>query len=155
MILTRYCYGDEATLGRLTLGDVDGNGTVLHTIERPWVPGMPGGMPFVSCLPDGDYQLLPHVRPNGDYVLALRNPDLSVWYSTRNVPAEGGRSLILLHAANYASQVQGCIAPGMGRTVIDNRAMVTHSRKAMAKIMDYYEAHEPDEIRIVPTTGTS
>ena len=150
MILTRYCYGDEATLGRLEF-----DGQVLHTLERPWLPGLPGGMPFLSCIPDGEYQLLPHVRPNGDYVLALRNPDLSVWHSTANVPESGGRSLILLHAANYASEIQGCIAPGMGKTILGNRPMVTHSRKAMKALMAYYEEKQPESIVIRPTQGTS
>ena len=148
MILTRYCYGETATLGRLQF-----DGQVLHTIERPWKPGLPGGMPFVSCVPDGDYQLLDHVRPNGDHVLALRNPVLGVWYSTANLPPAGGRSLILIHAANYAEQVQGCIAPGLGSTVVDNRLMVTHSRRAMAQLMAHAQASGVDTITIQPTEG--
>ena len=148
MRLERYCYGPEWTLGRLYVGE-----HVLHTLERPWRPGSPGGMPFVSCVPDGAYQLLPHVRPNGDFVLALRNPDLGVWYSTANVPDTGGRTLILLHAANRVDEVQGCVAPGLSAIIHENRPMVTSSRAAMKIIMDHYEQHEPDEIVIEPCLG--
>ena len=149
MRLERYCYAPRWTLGKLHVGN-----DVLHTLERPWVAGSPGGMPFVSCIPDGTYQILPHVRPNGDYVLALRNPNLGVWYSTTNVPDSGGRYLILLHSANYVEQVQGCIAPGIDSIIHENRVMVTSSRRAMKVIMDYYEEHEPDELAIEPCVGT-
>ena len=149
MRLERYCYGDGCTQGRLRLA----SGAVLHTLERPWVAGMPGGMPFVSCVPDGRYSLVEHGRPNGDRVPALRNPDLGVYYSKTSVPPEGGRTLILIHAANWVDQLHGCIAPGIGSTVSDNRMMVTNSRAAMVKVMESFDNGD-DELVIVPSLGT-
>lgn len=149
MILERYCYSSDWTCGRLTFGDV-----VLYTLERPWRPGLPGGMPFVSCIPDGSYSLLRHARPNGDRVLALRNPGCGVWYSKANVPDSGGRYLILLHAANRVDEVQGCIAPGLNIIINDNRPMVTSSRAAMRKIMDHFERGENINLIIRPALGT-
>lgn len=148
--LERYAYAPTYTAGRLCLGDE----ASLDTLERPWKPGLPGGMPFESCVPDGEYRLLRHARPNGDVVLALRNPNLGVYYSKASIPAEGGRYLILIHAANYVEQVQGCIAPGCGQTITDNRMMVTSSRRAMAQLMDYYERTGASTLVIKPCLGS-
>ena len=149
MKLERYCYADDCTKGKLRLGN-----EVLHTLERPWVAGKRGGMPFVSCIPDGEYQILPHVRPNGDRVLALRNPEHGVYYEQSDVPDTGGRYLILLHAANYVEQVQGCIAPGLSAIIHENRPMVTSSRTSMRKIMEWYDDEKPETLVIKPKMGT-
>lgn len=148
MILVRHCYSDEHTLGRLYAG-----AHVFCTLERPWRPGAPGGLPFVSCVPDGTYNILPHVRPNGDRVFALRNPDCGVWYTKTNVPDSGGRFLILAHAANYVHEIQGCIAVGMGSAVVDGRTMVTNSRAAMRELMAVVDYQAGLTIR--PTKGTA
>ena len=73
--LQRFCYSDSETEGLLWLPDDD---DPIHTLERPWRPDAPGGMPFESCVPDGTYRLLPHTRPSGAEVLALRNADCHV-----------------------------------------------------------------------------
>ena len=144
--LERYCYSDTATEGHLWLD----NENFLCTLERPWIAGMPGGMPFESCVPDGTYDLLPHVRPDGTKVLALRNPDLHVYYTKEERGERSGRYLILLHAANYVEEVAGCIAPGLSRTIAGNRVMVRSSREAMRKIM----AGNYRKIVIEPRCGT-
>ena len=41
-----------------------------------------------------------------------------------------GRTYILIHAANYASDVQGCI--GLGTSLMGDRVAVSNSRKAVA-----------------------
>jgi hypothetical protein len=107
-------------------------------------------MPFVSCVPDGSYQLLEHVRPDGTEVLALRNPDHGVYYDRGERPDTGGRYLILIHSANYVEQVQGCIAPGINHTIYDNRVMVTNSRQAMRLIREA----QPTHLDIVCAGGT-
>jgi Family of unknown function (DUF5675) len=129
--LQRYCYSDTETEGKLWLNDHES----LFTLERPWRPGLPGGMPFESCVPDGSYELIPHRRPNGDSVFALRNPDLGVYYTEAERGENSGRYLILIHSANFVEQVVGCIAPGLVRTISENRRMVRSSREAMRKIM--------------------
>ncbi len=146
LILERYCYSDTETEGTLWLDDDD----YLFTLERPWVEGLPGGMPFESCVPDGEYELLPHVRPNGDHVLALRNPDLHVFYTKEERGDEDGRYLILFHSANWVEQINGCIAPGLVRTIAENKRMVRSSRAAMAKIM----SRKYTSILIRPALGT-
>lgn len=146
LTLERYSYSDTETEGRLKLND----GTTLYTLERPWRAGAPGGVPFESCVPDGSYKLLPHIRPNGDEVLALWNPDNAVYYTDQERAGYPGRYLILFHAANWVEQVVGCIAPGLVRTIADNKRMVRSSREAMRLIM----RAEPKRLRIVPACGT-
>jgi hypothetical protein len=70
-------------------------------------------------------------------VPALTNPGLGVYYLPGERPQGCGRFLILCHSANWVTQIEGCIAPGMGATVTDNGPMVTESRKAMGLLMDW------------------
>jgi hypothetical protein len=146
LTLERFCYSDTETEGVLWLDDE----TCLHTLERPWRPGPAGGVPFESCVPDGTYKLLQHVRPDGAEVLALRNPALGVFYTNEERQGRPGRYLVMLHAANYVEEVVGCIAPGMVRTIAGNRRMVRSSREAMALIM----ATGATQLDIVPRCGT-
>lgn len=147
LVLERFCYSETETEGRLWF---DGSETSIVTLERPWIAGLPGGMPFKSCVPDGEYELVPHRRKNGDSVLALRNPDLGVYYSKAERGDRSGRYKILIHSANWVEQISGCIAPGLVRTISENRVMVRSSREAMKQIM----AHKWDSILIEPTLGT-
>lgn len=144
--LVRYCYDTRGVRGRLYFSDDD----FVHTLERPWVSGMPGGMPFESCVPDGSYEIVPFERANGDGVLALRNPDLHVYVHADERPKTGGRYGILIHAANFVEQVAGCIAPGLGSTITENRYQVINSRAAMERVMRY----APTRLIIEPTRGT-
>ena len=146
LTLQRYCYSETETEGRLWLNDDE----FVYTLERPWVDGLPGGMPFESCVPDGEYEIIPHQRPNGDRVFALRNPDLSVYYTDEERNGRDGRYLILIHSANWVEQIVGCIAPGLVRTIAENKRMVRSSRNAMRKVM----ARKWDSIIIEPECGT-
>ena len=144
--LERFAYTPTETQGRLW----GPNGEVFWTIERPWIPGpYQGGMPFESCIPDGTYELVPHTRPNGDEVVALINPDLGVWYQKEDRPDVWGRFLVLIHAGNYSHDVVGCVAPGLSRTIHDNRVMVTSSRAAMGQL----NVQSYDSITIGPVGG--
>ncbi len=103
-----------ATLGKLKVS----NGLELITIERAWL----NNQPFVSCIPDGHYQL------EWDTTGRIRNvPRL------RNVPE---RSQINIHAANLASELHGCIAVGMvlGGNMVEPR--VERSKEAMGLLME-------------------
>jgi hypothetical protein len=146
LILERYCYSETETEGRLWLNDDE----FVYTLERPWIDGVPGGMPFESCVPDGEYMLIEHDRPNGDRVFALRNPALSVFYTKQERRDNPGRYLILIHSANWVEQVVGCIAPGLVRTIAENKRMVRSSRDAMRKIM----SKKYKSILIRPDCGT-
>ena len=126
LTLQREASGLAETMGRLTVGN-----HTLHTVEQEWRPTMPGGESNNSCVPAGRYELIPHIRPNGDEVVALVNPGLGVYYEEADRPNKVGRFLILMHAGNTSADVVGCIAPGMSR----NGEFVGSSRNAMKVIM--------------------
>jgi len=131
-----------------TEGFLSFEGSLLATIERPWIDEGPGGKPRESCVPDGTYELIPHTRPNGDDVVALVNEDLGVYYLKEALPDEGGRFLILFHIANWVENIIGCIGPGLWKTDSDKGAMVKSSRVAMKRIMDYIDGDDAElEIR--------
>ena len=131
--------------------------TIVATIERPWIPGdTPGGTPYLSCVPSGLYTLRPHTRPDpdptddkpGQEVVALVNPALGVYYLEDDLPAEGGRFLILMHIGNWAHDVVGCIAPGLAKGPSMQGPMVKSSAAAMRKLMAYLDGEEAElEIR--------
>lgn len=125
------------------------NSTVLCTLERPWIPGtIPGGLPFKSCVPAGKYKLIKHTRPSGDTVVALVNPELGVYYLPEDRPNEKGRYLILIHVGNWVDDIVGCIAPGLTHSDSKKGRMVTSSRAAMKKLMEYLDDDEEAELNI-------
>lgn len=134
LTLTREASSNTETLGVLSFGLQS-----MYTIERPWIPTHPGGKPGESCVPAGQYELIPHTRPNGDKVLALINPGLGVYYLAGDRFHGVGRYLILIHAGNWAHDVIGCIAPGLSRATSNEGPMVTKSRDAMEQLMDFVD----------------
>ena len=108
-------------------------------------------MSFESCIPDGTYRLKKHTRPNGDKVVALINPRLGVWYQKWERPEPWGRYLVLIHSGNYVTDVVGCVAPGLTRTMYNNRVMVGASTCAMNRI----KVQKYDSMQIKSGLGTS
>jgi hypothetical protein len=128
-----------------TQGFISFPGILLASIEQEWHDGgedRPGGEPFNSCIPDGKYKLIPHTRPDGKEVVALVNEDLGVYYLAEDRPNNRGRYLILIHIANWVENVVGCIGPGIGKAESDKGPMVTSSKAAMKKIMDYIDGDD-------------
>lgn len=145
MDLYRFAYTPEDTQGQLVIGDWS-----CWTIEQPWVRwDFPGGKPFASCIPDGEYKVIPFTRPGGEEAFALVNERLGVYFHKGDRLDGKGRYLCLIHAGNYASDVEGCIAPGKTRTIYDNRLMVTSSRDTMREIQN----RSGDTLRIHAATG--
>lgn len=133
-----------------TQGFMSWPGTVQATIEQEWRedPGRPGGESNNSCVPAGKYRLIPHTRPGNVEVVALVNEDLGVYYLEEDLPPEGGRFLILCHIANWSHNVIGCIGPGVGKADSDQGPMVTSSKAAMKRLMDYIDGDDAElEIR--------
>lgn len=139
ILLERQPSGTAETQGFMTWP-----GTTLCTIEQEWRedPSRPGGESNNSCVPNGSYRLIPHTRPDGTKVVALVNEDLGVYYLKEDMPPEGGRYLILCHIANWSHNVIGCIGPGIGKADSDQGPMVTSSKAAMKKLMDYIDGDD-------------
>jgi len=145
LLLERKASGIKETEGFLTLAGVG----LLATIERPWVDSVtPGGKPFVSCVPAGTYDLIPHTRPDGAEVVALVNPGTGVYYQQDDMPAAGGRFLILCHVATWAHELNCCIAPGKWHADNPQGRMVKSSGASMRAVMKYIAGEDAQlEIR--------
>jgi hypothetical protein len=132
--LLRDYHGTDCTQGILHIGEHR-----LHTMERPWVPSKnsPCGTKGVSCVSPGVYQLYRHDTEAHSHTFALVNPTLWTYHFDEDVPVGQlglARTCVLIHAANYASELRGCIAPGLERSRDGARRMVTNSRAAMHEI---------------------
>lgn len=145
--LKRFAYLEEYTRGVLQIGN-----STFQTVERPWVPFPkgPGGLPFESCIPDGDYHLRAFTRPSGQKAYILSNPILGVYESAEELVDGKGRYLILIHPGNTAADVVGCIAPALHAG--SKLGFIGSSRLAMTEIqnllkMDQTEIHT---LRISP-----
>lgn len=141
--LQRVAASAREIVGELVVGD-----HTYWSLERPWLPDSPGGRSKQSCVPAGIYALRRHTRPNGDKVLALINPGLGVFYQAADRPSGVGRFLILIHAANYVEDIEGCIAPGDDYVLSGGRDMVTNSRRTMQRILGYI-GNDDAEIEII------
>lgn len=86
-------YFDDATIGVLSIDGV--SNPVWHTIEKPWKDNEVK----VSCIPEGVYQVVSYSSEKYPDAWEIKDVD--------------GRTYILIHAANWESQLQGCIAPGL------------------------------------------
>lgn len=153
LFLDRFSYANTETEGNLSVASFK-----LATIERPWVPhDTPGGKPFESCIPDGEYSLDPWKRPNGHEVYILSNPDLGVFKEK----GDGvGRYLILIHVANWVINVVGCIGPGTSRSIMKNPSTgryehaVSSSGEAMRILTEQLGREESHTLTIRSMCGT-
>lgn len=149
--LVRFGYLNDCTLGTLWAGDLE-----LATIERAWIlnPIGPGGMSCESCVPDGSYKLVPHDSARFPDTYALINPDLGVYYQELPAGQRWGRTAILIHSANLAAELLGCIAVGLQHGELYGKPAVLSSRAATDKLRAML-GREIHELVIRPTAGTS
>ena len=114
IVLDRLYYGDDCTLGVLSID----NELLCFTLENPWKDNQP----YISCIPEGDYQCRPH---NG-----------SKYKETWEVQDVDGRSAILIHIGNTEEDTKGCILPGITKGSLNGERAVLGSRIAMEKLRD-------------------
>lgn len=118
---------DEGTFGALVFGDA-----TVNTIELPWRENQRQ----ISCIPPGVYKCE-----------IVRSPRFGNVYQVKNIPY---RDHVLIHPANFAgdeslgwaTELQGCIAPGEKRGKMRNKAgkmqrAVLVSRPAVRALMDW------------------
>lgn len=120
LTVDRWADTGEETLGEFTLENLGARRILAqgYTMERPWLDNRP----FVSCIPAGVYVLEPRRYHKGGYD-AL---------GVKDVP---GRTHVLLHVANLASQLAGCIAPGRKVGDLGGDTAVLDSRRTFNHIM--------------------
>lgn len=132
LALVRSDYLATCTLGKLHI-----DGHLFATIER----AQSGDHP---CIFEGKYKLVPHKSPKFGDVYAFVGDQCYEWA----IPdGQNGRCLILLHPANLASELLGCVAPGLSHGVIGQEKAVLNSRAAMAAIREML-GHEEHSITV-------
>ena len=145
---TSYC-----TLGYLS----EPGGRKWPTIERPWVSceSSSCGEKGQSCIPLGDYRVLRYSSDAHPSVYALSAPMLGVYISDAEVPGPlrgFARTNCLIHPANWASELRGCVAPGKERVKgPDSYWMVKSSRDAINEIRNILGAAA--DVRLVISSG--
>lgn len=116
-------YFEHGTFG--TLHREDGS-RVCCVVERAFENNQPGK----SCVMEGSYTLYPHQSPRFGQCYALEAETLGV---TREGPSL--RTHILIHKANRASELQGCLAPGVAFGVVGGDWAVVNSAGAFDSLM--------------------
>lgn len=126
--LIRNCFWPTGTYGTLTV-----NGVTLQTVEQPWRDNRR----FVSCIPNGSYLVRRHTSPKFGKCWAVLGNGLFL----SQAEADQGRYAILIHAANWPDQLNGCIAPGLERRILPSSPRqgfeaigVTSSRTALDRL---------------------
>jgi len=126
-------YTDNGTFGKLY---DDQNNFICHTVEQVWK----NNQPFKSCIPEGEYTLVRYASNKYGKTFALVAPYLNVYaYEATDCNA---RYACLIHAANYAGQLQGCIAPGDKLGVVNNEWAVLNSKKTLNRIYDILKPYD-------------
>ena len=114
----------HGTFGQLTNATTGEH--ICYTVECAWHNNTPNQ----SCVMPGIYTLEQHVSPRFGPCLIISAPTLGV---TKAGPSL--RTHCLFHAASYASQLQGCIAPGERFGVVAGNWAVLNSRAALDTLM--------------------
>jgi hypothetical protein len=111
------------------------------TCEQPWRDNKP----YISCIPAGEYNLVPWDSPKYGPVVAFINHDLNVWLDDKEAPDPGpARDKCLIHNANDPDQLQGCVAVGVSVVHFDHPHHedsnapqgwgVNHSRRTLERL---------------------
>lgn len=111
LTLTRAHKKANETMGMLSIDGIEHN--PLYALELPWLDNQHS----ISCIPTGVYQIAPHISPTKD----------KCW-QIMNVP---NRDDILIHVANWASELKGCIALGLSSGMMDGEPAIMSSDKAI------------------------
>ncbi len=116
-ILERFCDCEQmGVFGRLLRDGLQ----VAYSVEQAWRDNEP----FVSCVPAGRYELVEINSPKFGRTYALKNSALGVGVNQ----GEAKRYACLIHPANLASELQGCIAFGRDLGMIGREWSVQSSR---------------------------
>jgi hypothetical protein len=157
--IIRFAFLPMVTLGRWRVGP-----TLFHTLEEPWRadPDGPGGQRregalMESCIPDGDYALLPHDGAKWRRVWRFESPSKGVYGLPHQVPAGAayGRSAILAHSGVSVNSILGCVLVGFGHVFQNGRWEVTDSVAALEKLRALLGVGTRHSVTIRPSHGTS
>jgi hypothetical protein len=134
--LVRWASNPRQVLGRMGVGSES-----WLTVERSKTDATH------PCIPAGTYPMKLGTYFGGD---GPGGKEDYPSYEILNVP---GRSLIKIHGANKASQLLGCIAPGMTLEIFGGEIGVTSSRAALNEFMAAMKSDADGEIQITEAFG--
>lgn len=106
----------DGTFGQFVGFDFD-----FYSLELPWADANSDGLgdPQKSCITPGSYECRWHTSPK--------------YGPCYEVTGVVGRSHILIHPANWAHQLLGCIALGKARGVLNGKPAILRSKEAIAE----------------------
>lgn len=107
----------------------DGDSVICRTVEQAW----DNNKKAASCVPAGVYTVSRHTSPKFGDCFSISNPDAGVTVSGPSL-----RDNCLFHAANYPSDVKGCIGPGRDFMPEGSRWGVSNSRKTLDMLKEKY-----------------
>lgn len=116
--------------------------TILNTVEQPWNDNQP----FKSCVPDGIYTLKEFNSQKHGKTFALVGGTVALTEREVRENDHLKRYACLFHSANTASQLEGCIAPGMSLGALSSAWAVMSSATAMKRLLQ--EIHDGDQLII-------
>jgi hypothetical protein len=122
-----------------TIGSAYFNGDfICYTLERSYLDNKP----FVSCIEEDEYELVPHVSKKFGETYALVNKNIGV---THYQESDSVRYAILIHAANSPNELAGCIACGTRK----DTDRVYNSRQAVKDLLDIIRTNDIKTVKIV------
>lgn len=143
-------YTDLGTFGKIY---DDAGKFVCYSMERPWQ----NNVAFKSCIPEGEYLLVRHDSPKYGECYALTGGSVSLFKDDAYQ-----RYGILIHPANWPSQLSGCIAPGASLGVIDAKPRdwaVLSSANALKRLENVIADQEAkageNTVQLIITHGAS
>lgn len=127
MKLVRVSKASIATYGVLMQGDIP----FALTLERPWLDNQPN----VSCIPAGKYECQ-----------RVDSPHFGNTFQVMNVP---GRSHILFHKGNVATDSEGCILIGESFNPVLGKPGITRSGDGFAEFLSILRMTDRFPLEIV------
>jgi hypothetical protein len=98
------------------------------SLEAPWRDNQR----HISCVPPGLYELVRHSGQKYKQTWALQNHEIGVGVDPQE---DLTRYWCVLHGANWAHELGGCIAPGLSMVLEGGAPSVRSSRAALAHIL--------------------
>ena len=121
---------------------------VCYTIEREWN----NNLPFVSCIPPGEYDLFKfnHIKYGGTFV--VYNPLLDVYIHRDDRVNPSDRFECIIHPANFMHELQGCIAPAFEVGTFRGQWRSFQAREAMRLLQSKWRSRSINKL-IIETDG--
>lgn len=119
--LRRYGSTPQGTFGELS---IDGR-FFCYTVEKPWNDNIRSH----SCFPNGVYELQPHDSPKYGKCFCVVGEHLK--HTLSECIADTDRWGCLIHTANKAEEVKGCIGLGETLGALGHKWAVMNSRETV------------------------